>query len=149
MRAPDFVLHDTHGRQISLKEFTGKKVVLYFYPKDNTPGCTLEAMAFTKYQQDFDKLGAVILGVSQDSCQSHQTFTKNKKLTITLLSDPDHKVMKLYGVWRLKKFLGKEFLGTMRSTFLIDEKGKIIHVWDNVSAKGHAEEVLDAVKNKR
>jgi thioredoxin-dependent peroxiredoxin len=145
--APDFTLQDSQEKKVSLREMRGKKVVLYFYPKDNTPGCTIEAMAFSKYQNEFKKLGAVILGVSKDSCASHQKFTKDKKLTINLLSDPDHQVMLKYGVWRPKKFMGKEFLGTVRSTFLIDEKGKIVQVWDEVQAKGHAEAVLRAVED--
>ena len=142
MSAPDFMLKDADEKQVTLTAFRGTKVVLYFYPKDNTPGCNIEAMAFTKYKAEFEKLGAVILGVSKDSCASHQKFTKDKKLTIRLLSDPDHAVMLKYGVWRPKKFMGKEFLGTVRSTFLIDEKGKIAKVWDNVSAQGHALDVL-------
>jgi len=140
--ALEFTLPDQDGRPVSLRDLRGKWVVLYFYPRDNTPGCTIEAMDFTKFNYRFAKLHAVILGVSKDTCQSHQKFIAKKKLGIALLSDPDTKVQKLYGVWRPKKFLGREFLGTVRSTFLIDPKGEIAKIWDGVSARGHAEEVL-------
>lgn|SRR5574341_644857 len=140
--APDFCLPDQNEKLVCLKDFQGQWVVLYFYPKDNTPGCTIEALDFTKYNSKFATLNAVILGVSKDNCRSHQKFIAGKKLTITLLSDPKTDAQKLYGVWRPKKFMGKEFLGTVRSTFLIDPHGKISQIWDKVSAKGHAQQVL-------
>jgi peroxiredoxin Q/BCP len=144
--APDFTLPDQREEKVSLKDFRGKWVVLYFYPKDNTPGCTIEAKDFTKLKSQFDRLNAVILGVSRDSCQSHQKFVAGKKLAITLLSDTELSIQKRYGVWRPKKFMGKEFLGTIRSTFLIDPQGKIAKIWDPVKVLGHAEEVLQELR---
>jgi len=140
--APEFTIPDADGGNVSLSDFSGKWVVLYFYPKDNTPGCTIEAMDFSRLKNDFAARNAVVLGVSKDSCASHQKFIKTKDLTVLLLSDPEAKVQKLYGAWRPKKFMGKEFLGTVRSTFLIDPKGNISKVWDEVKAEGHAQEVL-------
>lgn len=145
-KAPDFCLKDQDEEEICLKDFKGKNVVLYFYPKDNTPGCSLEAMTFTRFKDDFEKHNTTIIGVSKDSCESHKKFIKNKNLNITLISDSDIKIQKMYGVWRLKKFMGKEFMGTVRSTFLINSTGKISRIWDNVKVKGHVEEVLEAVK---
>ena len=121
-------------------------MVLYFYPKDNTPGCSIEAMTFTRYKDDFENNNTTIIGVSKDSCESHRKFIKNKNLNITLISDEDKDIQEKYGVWRLKKFMGREFMGTVRSTFLIDSKGKIRKIWDKVKVKGHVEEVLDEVK---
>jgi peroxiredoxin Q/BCP len=144
--APDFCLENQDKENICLKDFRGKNVVLYFYPKDNTPGCSLEAMTFTKYKDDFDKYNTTIIGVSKDSCDSHKKFIKNKNLNITLISDVEKELQKTYGVWRLKKFMGREFMGTVRSTFLIDYNGKIIKIWDKVKVKGHVEEVLEEVK---
>jgi peroxiredoxin Q/BCP len=141
--APDFCLPNQLEENICLKDFRGKWVVLYFYPKDNTPGCTIEALDFTRLKTHFESLNTVILGVSKDSCQSHEKFVKSKKLIITLLSDQEAKIQKKYGVWRPKKFMGKEFLGTVRSTFLIDPEGKIARVWDGVRALGHSEQVLE------
>ena len=144
--APDFSIPDQDEKQVSLSDYKGKNVVLYFYPKDNTPGCSLEAMDFSFLKKDFEKLNTVILGVSRDTCKSHQDFIDKKKLTIRLLSDPDSAVQKKYGIWRPKKFMGREFIGTVRSTFLIDKKGKVRRAWDPVKVKGHAKEVLEAVK---
>jgi peroxiredoxin Q/BCP len=140
--APDFCLPDQNEKQVCLKDFRGQSVVLYFYPKDNTPGCTIEALDFTKLKSQFEQNNAVVIGVSKDNCKSHQKFITGKKLTIILLSDSDTKVQKQYGVWRPKKFMGKEFLGTVRSTFLIDPQGKITRIWNKVSSRGHAREVL-------
>jgi len=145
--APDFCLKNQDEEEVCLKDFKGNNVVLYFYPKDNTPGCSLEAMTFTKYKDDFEKNNATIIGISKDSCESHRKFIKNKNLNITLISDTDKKIQEIYGVWRLKKFMGKEFMGTVRSTFLIDSKGIIRKIWDKVKVKGHVEEVLEEVKN--
>lgn len=141
--ALDFRLRDASKVLRSLTDFSGKWVILYFYPKDLTPGCTLEAIDFSGLRDDFSKLGAVVLGVSKDSCESHQRFIDKKALTITLLSDPDSKVQKDYGVWRMKKVLGKEFMGTVRTTILIDPEGVIRNIWDNVKVKNHAQDVLD------
>ena len=144
--APDFTLQDPSENSVSLKDFKGKWMVLYFYPKDNTPGCTVEAIDFTQELPDFKKLDAEILGVSPDSCKSHQKFIKGQKLKITLLSDPDHKMLEKYGVWQLKKFMGREYMGVVRSTFLIDPKGKIAHLWSGVKVEGHADEVKTKLK---
>jgi len=145
-KAPAFTLPDQDGEKVSLKDYTGHWLVLYFYPRDNTPGCTVEAMDFTSLLPQFKKLGCAVVGCSKDSPKSHCNFIDKKGLKITLLSDEDHKVQEAFGVWRPKKFMGREFLGTIRSTFLIDPKGKVAFVWDPVSAKGHAKEVLEKVK---
>lgn len=142
LKAPDFTLPDTNENSIKLSDLKGKWVVLYFYPKDLTPGCTIEAMEFSMHKKDFEKFGAIVLGVSKDSCASHQKFTDKKELKINLLSDPDARIQKLYDVWKPKKFMGREFLGTVRTTFLISPSGDIKKIWNEVKAKGHAEEVL-------
>lgn len=139
--APDFSLENESGKTISLKNLAGKWTVLYFYPKDDTPGCTIEAITFTKQLSSFEKMDGVILGVSPDSCESHQKFIKKHKLKVGLLSDPTHAMLESYGVWQLKKFMGREYLGVVRTTFLIDPKGKIACVWPNVKVEGHVEEV--------
>jgi peroxiredoxin Q/BCP len=144
--APDFCLKNQDEKEICLKNYKGKNVILYFYPKDNTPGCSIEAMTFTKYREEFEKNNTIILGVSKDSCTSHKKFIENKNLNITLISDEEKEIHESYGVWRMKKFMGKEFMGTIRTTFLIDSTGKIRKIWDNVKVKGHVEEVLDRVK---
>jgi len=143
--APVFCLKNSDGEDVCLDDFDGKKVVLYFYPKDNTPGCTIEALDFSALKAEFAKKKVVILGVSKDSCESHKKFIDKQDLTISLLSDPDSEVQKSYGVWRPKKFMGREFLGTIRTTFLIGADGVIDKVWDGVNAKGHAEEVLKSI----
>jgi len=144
--APDFCLKNQDEENICLKDYKGKNVILYFYPKDNTPGCSMEAMTFTRYKPEFEKNNTTILGISKDSCQSHRKFIENKNLNITLISDEEKNIHEKYGVWRLKKFMGKEFLGTIRSTFLIDQNGKIRKIWDNVRVKGHVDQVLEEVK---
>jgi len=147
--APQFVLADADEEQLRLKDLLGRWVVLYFYPRDNTPGCTLEAIDFSRLREEFAALDAVIVGVSKDSCQSHRKFAARHGLSLLLLSDPDSTVQKSFGVWRPKKFMGREFLGTVRSTFLIDPAGKIARVWDNVRAAGHADEVLAELNRQR
>ena len=144
--APDFMLKDHSGKEVSLKEFKGKWVVLYFYPKDDTPGCTIEANEFTRFSFEFQKLNAVILGISPDTCESHQKFMQKYSLTITLLSDTEHKALEKYGVWQLKKKYGKEYMGVVRTTYLINPDGKIAHVWEKVSVDSHAEDVLMRLK---
>ena len=144
--APDFMLKDHSGKEVSLKEFKGKWVVLYFYPKDDTPGCTIEANEFTRFSFEFQKLNAVILGISPDTCESHQKFMQKYSLTITLLSDTEHKALEKYGVWQLKKNYGKEYMGVVRTTYLINPDGKIAHVWEKVSVDSHAEDVLMRLK---
>jgi len=145
-KAPNFCLKNQDQENLCLKEYSGKNIVLYFYPKDNTPGCSLEAMTFTKYKDEFEKNNTIILGVSKDSCTSHKKFIKNKNLNITLVSDEEKEIHKKYGVWKLKKFMGKEFVGTIRTTFLINKKGEIQNIWNNVKVKGHVEEVLNTIK---
>ena len=126
--APDFSLKDSDEKTVSLSQFSGKWVAVYFYPKDNTPGCTIEALAFTNLALDFAKAGAMILGISRDSCESHMKFVKYRKIGITLLSDPEASIQKLYGVWHPKKVLGQDISGTVRTTFLVDPKGKITKI---------------------
>ena len=134
------------GQETSLKEFLGQKILLYFYPKDNTPGCTVEACNFRDANQEISAKGIQVIGVSKDSQDSHQKFSNKFSLNFPLWSDPEQKLMKAFGVWGEKKMMGKTFFGTNRSTFLIDEKGKIIKVWLNVKAKQHDQEVLEFIK---
>jgi len=140
--APDFTLLADDGRKVSLKDYRDKKVVLYFYPKDGTPGCTREAIEFSKIAKEFEKEGAIILGVSKDSVKSHQKFKQKHELPFTLLSDPEGKVLDLYGVWKKKSLYGRTFMGTERTTFLIDEKGIVKKIYRKVKAKGHAQVCL-------
>lgn len=141
-KAPEFSLVNQDGVQISLKEFSGKKIVLYFYPKDDTPGCTIEACDFSELYKDFSDQNAVIIGVSPDNASSHTKFIDKFKLKHILLCDEDNKVAKAYGAFGLKKNYGKEYEGIIRSTFIIDEKGKIAAIYSNVKAKDHAAKVL-------
>jgi peroxiredoxin Q/BCP len=146
MRAPMFVQPNQEGKRVSLADFKDKIVVLYFYPKDNTPGCTIEGMEFTSVLPEFKKLGVEVIGVSPDSVKSHCNFIAKQKLRVELLSDESKKMLEVYGVWGKKKFMGKEYMGVLRTTFLIDGKGKVVHIWRDVSVKGHAKEVLERVK---
>ncbi len=139
--APDFSL-DTPQGKFSLQDAKGKWLVLYFYPKDNTPGCTIEAIDFSSEQANFKKMGALIVGVSPDTVQSHEKFSAKQNLTITLAADPEKTTLQKYGVWQIKKNYGKEYEGVVRTTLIIDPQGKIAHVWSPVSVKGHVEEVL-------
>lgn len=141
-KAPDFTLEADDGRQISLKDYRGKKVVLYFYPKDDTPGCTREAVEFRDSAKEFEKQGIVIIGVSKDSVKSHQKFKQKHDLPFTLLSDPEGKVLGQYEVWKKKSLYGRTFMGTERTTFLIDEKGIVAKVYRKVKPKGHAQTCL-------
>jgi peroxiredoxin Q/BCP len=141
-KALEFCLPDKDNYKTCLKDFKGQWVVLYFYPKDNTSGCTLEAVQFSQAKARFSKLNAVILAVSPDSPDSHCKFADKHGLSITLLSDPEHKVLESYGVWQKKSMYGKQFWGVVRSTFFIDPKGKIRHVWPKVKVAGHVEEVI-------
>jgi len=147
--APVFCLPDAAGTSTCLETFQGKWVVLYFYPRDNTPGCTIEAMQFNAALEKFADLGAQVIGISADSTESHQKFSEKHKLSILLLSDTDHTVLKAYDAGKPKTMFGKEFLGTQRDTFLIDPEGKIVAVWRKVSPKGHAEEVMAVLLEKK
>lgn len=146
VKAPAFSLPDQSGKTVKLSDFTGKWLVLYFYPKDDTPGCTTEACDFTSGLKGFEKLHAAVLGVSRDSQESHQKFIAKYNLKITLLSDPDRKAMEKYGAYGAKMMYGKEVEGVIRSTFLIDPKGKIAYAWRKVRATGHAEKVREKLQ---
>jgi peroxiredoxin Q/BCP len=145
-KAPSFSLKATDGKTVKLSDFKGQPVVLYFYPKDDTPGCTKEACAFRDRQSELKKLGVVVLGVSPDDVASHQAFTKKFELNFPLLADTDHAVAEKYGAWREKNMYGKVSMGIQRSTFLIDKDGKVAQVWKKVSVDGHDQQVIDAVK---
>jgi thioredoxin-dependent peroxiredoxin len=146
-KAPAFTLKTDEGKEVSLSDFKGKKVVLYFYPKASTPGCTIEACDFRDLRPKFHKENVVVLGVSADSEKALAKFKADQNLNFPLLSDPDHKMIESYGVWRMKKFMGRSFKGIVRSTFLIGEDGKIEQIWDNVRVKGHAAETLAATSS--
>jgi peroxiredoxin Q/BCP len=140
-KAPEFCLPNKENKKVCLKDFKGKNLILYFYPKDNTPGCTTEAIGFTNILPDFQELDATVIGISPDSPESHAKFIEKKDLKVTLLSDEAKEILSKYGAWGLKTFRGKTYKGVIRSTFLIDEEGKIAHIWPKVSVKGHAEDV--------
>ncbi len=143
MQAPQFTLPDEYGEIVSLRDFEGKKyVILYFYPKDATPGCTTQACDFRDAHQSFSDLNAVILGVSPDNEASHQRFIEKQGLPFSLLVDENHETAEVYGVWKLKKMFGKEYMGIERSTFLIDPTGTVVKEWRKVKVKGHIEEAL-------
>ena len=146
-KAPDFTLNDKDGNAVSLSDFMGKKVVLYFYPKDNTPGCTRQACAFAAVYEDFKTLDAVVIGVSKDSEASHRKFAEKYGLPFILLSDPELKAIQAYGVWQEKKNYGKVSMGVVRSTFIIDEKGLIEKVMPKVKPDTNAAEVLEYIKS--
>jgi len=141
-KAPDFTLPSDSGEKISLKDFRGKKVVLYFYPKDDTPGCTKEACSFRDNINQILEKGAVVIGVSADSVESHKKFKEKYNLNFPLLSDEKHRVLEKYGVWKERNLYGKKFMGTERTTFIIDENGRIAHIFRKVKVDGHTEEVL-------
>lgn len=142
-KAPLFTLADGAGKKVKLTDFKGKKVVLYFYPKDMTPGCTTEACAFRDDYAAYKKKGIVVLGVSADSVQAHEKFAATYSLPFSLLSDPDHKVCEAYGVWQEKTLYGRKFMGIKRMTFIIDEDGKIAHLFDKVKPGTHSQEIID------
>ncbi|EPF22555.1 MULTISPECIES: thioredoxin-dependent thiol peroxidase [Microcystis] len=141
-KAPEFATPNQRGEISKLADFAGQWLVLYFYPKDNTPGCSTEAIDFTALSPQFQQLNAVIIGVSPDSEKSHCRFIEKHNLTIQLLSDTEHQLAEIYQVWGLKKFMGKEYMGIKRATFLIDPRGNIAYIWSNVKVKAHAEAVL-------
>ncbi|MGB9688237.1 thioredoxin-dependent thiol peroxidase [Thermogutta sp.] len=146
VEAPDFKLPSDTGETIHLKTLRGRPAVLYFYPKDDTPGCTREACAFRDLKAEMEKLGAVVLGVSADDLESHKKFRQKYNLNFPLLSDVDHKVAEMFGAWREKVRFGKKSMGIQRSTFLIDAQGVIRKVWKNVKVDGHDEQVLKALQ---
>jgi len=145
-KAPEFCLPNQDETEICLRDLSGKWIVLYFYPKDNTPGCTTEACDFTNELEEFEDLDAVILGVSPDSPKKHRNFIEKKDLKITLLSDEDKAVLKGYNAWGLKKMYGKEYEGVIRSTFIINPEGEIVAEWSKVRVKEHVEKVKEKLK---
>ncbi len=145
-KAPAFTLLDQNSKKISLKDFQGKKVVLYFYPKAMTPGCTTQACGIRDSKKDFQKLNTVVLGISPDDPARLVKFIEKEKLNFDLLSDEDHAIAEKYGVWGLKKFMGKEYMGINRITFIIDEEGKLVHIMDKVKTKSHNDDVIAILK---
>jgi thioredoxin-dependent peroxiredoxin len=144
-KAPDFILSDAEGKKVSLSDFKGKKIVLYFYPKDDTPGCTKEACSFRDVYDRILAKGAVVIGISADNAESHKNFKKKYNLPFHLLSDEEHKIIETYGAWGDKSFQGKISKGIIRSTYIIDEKGVILEVFPKVTPDNHAAEVMEAL----
>lgn len=140
--APNFSLKDDEGRTRVMSEFKGKKVIIYFYPKDDTPGCTTEACNFRDDYGAYVEAGITILGISPDSVKSHQKFKEKYELPFSLLADEDHKVAEAFGVWGKKRFMGKEYMGVLRTTFIVDEKGRIAHIFEDVKPTDHSKEIL-------
>jgi peroxiredoxin Q/BCP len=143
----DLVVPDENGEEVTLRDYLGKWVVVYFYPKDNTPGCTLEAEGFRDMQEQFDAAHAVVLGVSKDSCASHKKFIDGKQLPFRLLADTEHELMEAFGTWQQKKFMGREYMGTERATFLLTPDGAVAHVWEKVKPAEHPQEVLAVLQD--
>ena len=146
-KAPNFKLPSTNGSIFELSKIKNKNIILYFYPKDDTPGCTIESKDFSKLNSLINKNNTIVLGISKDSIESHLKFKKKYNLKFNLLSDENLSVIKKYGVWGKKTFLGKKYMGIIRTTFLINSKGKIHKIWSNVRVKDHAKEVFDEIKN--
>ena len=146
-KAPTFILPSTNKKDYSLKNSFGSYVIIYFYPKDDTPGCTIETNDFNKLLPKFKKLDCEIIGISKDNLKSHKKFREKYKIKFDLLADEEIKVLKKYKVWAKKKFMGREFMGIVRTTFLIDKKGKILKIWKNVKVKDHAKEVFETLIN--
>ena len=146
IKAPNFILPSTDNTIFELKKIKKKNIILYFYPKDDTPGCTIESKDFSKLNNLISKNNTIVLGISKDSIQSHLKFIKKYKLKFNLLSDEILSLIKKYGVWGKKSFLGKKYMGITRTTFLINSKGKIHRIWSNVRVKDHAKEVLEELK---
>ncbi|HHO42109.1 MAG TPA: thioredoxin-dependent thiol peroxidase [Epsilonproteobacteria bacterium] len=145
-KAPEFCLPNQDEEEICLRDIKGNWIVLYFYPKDNTPGCTTQACDFTANIADFQNLNSTVIGVSPDSPAKHRNFIEKKNLAITLLADEDKSVCNAYGIWQLKKFMGKEYMGVVRSTFIINPNGEIAAKWEGVKVKGHIQEVKEKLK---
>jgi peroxiredoxin Q/BCP len=146
IKAPDFKLPDASGDMVSISQYKNKWLVLYFYPKDSTSGCTTEAVDFTSSLPELRGLNTEVVGISPDSCKSHQKFIMKHNLAVTLLSDEEKKVLQKYGVWQIKQMYGKEYPGVVRTTFLIGPDGKIKHIWNNVRVKDHVHDVVQKVK---
>jgi thioredoxin-dependent peroxiredoxin len=146
MEAPDFTLQSDRGESVTLSDLRGRPVVLYFYPRDDTPGCTVEACEFRDVWDDVEKAGAVVLGVSPDDVPSHGRFRTKFQLPFPLLADPDHRVAELYGVWGEKSMYGRKFFGILRTTFVIDPGGRVLQVFERVKPKGHALRVLEVLR---
>ena len=146
-KAPIFKLPSTNKKEYFLKDSIGNYVIIYFYPKDDTPGCTIETNDFNKLLPKFKKLNCEILGISKDNLKSHNKFRDKYKIKFDLLADEEIKVLKKYKVWAKKKFMGREFMGIVRTTFLINKKGEIIKIWNKVKVKDHAKEVLETLQN--
>ena len=145
MKAPDFQLMNQEGKEVSLSEYKGKKVILYFYPRDNTPGCTKQACGFAELYPQFQEKGAVVLGISKDSVTSHQKFKEKYQLPFTLLSDPQLQAIQSYDVWKEKNMYGKKVMGVVRTTYLIDEEGMIVKAFDKVKAANNPQQMLDEI----
>lgn len=143
-KAPDFSANDMNDNKLSLADFAGRRLILYFYPKDNTPGCTAQACSLRDGRRELEKAGFTIVGISPDSPASHQKFAQKHGLDFTLLSDPDKTIAKAYGVWGLKKFMGRETMGILRTTFVIDADGRIEKIFDKVNTKAHFEQIADS-----
>jgi len=144
-KAPDFTVTNDAGQKVKLSDFKGKKIILYFYPKDDTPGCTSEACAFRDGIEEIESRGAVVLGVSTDSVESHKKFKNKFDLNFPLLADTDKKIVEAYGTWKEKSMYGKKYMGIERTTFIIDEQGKISHIFPKVKVDEHYDQVLDAL----
>lgn len=147
-KVPDIKLPASNGKEVSLRDYEGKNVVLYFYPKDMTPGCTTQACDFRDDHAQFEQWNTVVLGVSADSLSSHEKFIKKHELPFVLLADTEHRLAEYFDVWKLKKMFGKEFYGIVRSTFIINPEGVIIKAWDKVKVNGHVQEVLEFIKEQ-
>lgn len=145
-KAPEFCLQNQDSVEVCLRDLANRWVVLYFYPKDNTPGCTTEAIDFSAMLGEFEALNAMVIGVSPDSVASHEKFVTKKDLTVTLLSDESKEMLTKYGVWQLKKLYGREYMGVVRTTYLIDPKGVVAYRWDNVKVKDHAKKVSEKLQ---
>ena len=147
-KAPEFMLQNQNDESVSLASFKGRKVLVYFYPRASTPGCTIQACALRDFKSEFDDLNVVVLGISPDTPKKLTNFTNKQELNFILLADENHAICKAFGVWQLKKFMGRENMGVVRTSFLIDENGNLEHIFNKFKTKDHHEVVLDYLKNK-